>query len=181
MAQLTDKSVAELPKEQGPEQSLPGKPVNQPGVYEHKAASAVQGKPVRLIVLPDATTNAQADALVRMGYEWVGPPPSRVEIAQMQADQLKADQEAEAAGVDPTAVQQNAPDPDAVIFNGSSDRQGAADKAAALNATRVRAEAAEARAEAAEAALAELSDMTKPEPEESTDGSDSTKTKEEGN
>lgn len=138
----SDLPVDQLPKDKSGE-TTPGKASNAPGVYEHKPT----GK--RLIVLPDPTTNAQADALVRMGFELVGPPPTPLELRKMQNDQVEADKLAPA---DTLAVLQT--DVVAPIYNGSSDRMSAADKDSALKA-------ATARAEAAEAALAEAVDFTK--------------------
>lgn len=67
---------------QGPSgENTQGKPRNRPGVYTHPATNK------SLIVMPDAKSTAQQDALVRLGFERTDDAPSRTELAKMQADQ----------------------------------------------------------------------------------------------
>ncbi len=110
-------------------EATPGRVANLPGVYRH------QGAGVELIVMPDPTTTAKQDALVRMGYTYVGPPPTREEVAKMQADQLAKDLEDEKNGV--VAAPYAVPGEQEVIFNGSvTDKGGPADELASAQAER---------------------------------------------
>jgi hypothetical protein len=74
-----------LPKGQSTEKQGDGRPLNQPGIYRHKAAKK------ELITASGADGVIQADALIRVGYERIGDVPSRQEILAMQKAQLEKD------------------------------------------------------------------------------------------
>lgn len=78
---------------QSPESS--SKATNKPGLYIHKETGTHQ------ITAPGSRGVTQADAFVRLGYEWAGPVPTPNEIRDMQKKQLEADKAAEATA--PTA------------------------------------------------------------------------------
>lgn len=105
--------------------SLDGKkPSNPAGVYRHEAA----GK--EIIVMPDPTSTAQQDALVRLGFVWVAEPPTRQQLAEMQAKQLASDLADEAAGKVPTPYL--VPGEQETVFNGTvTDSGGQGDALAA--------------------------------------------------
>jgi hypothetical protein len=98
----------DLPKGAGASETPSnGRAANDPGVYEHAAS----GKQV--IVMPDAQSSAQQDALVRMGYTKVAEPPTALELRAMQEAQAAKDAKKSdpatiiAAGFDPNAVRYN--------------------------------------------------------------------------
>ncbi len=62
------------------------------------------------------------DALVRMGYVHVAPPPTRQEIAEMQAKQLAQDLEDEKNGV--VAAPYLVPGEQKVVLNGTATDKG---------------------------------------------------------
>lgn len=145
------------------------KAMNQAGVYTHPGANKT------VIVMPDSKSTAQQDALVRMGYEWVGAPPTRLELLQMQKDQAKKDAEAEASGV-VNESHLTTPDPDAPKFNGTATDTSA--DAKLLSEALARAEAAEAKVrELQDGQLAGESDPT-PAQTESNGGSEEGQTQE---
>lgn len=74
----------------------PGSKVNPPGVYKHEASGAVLStSSMDGGSLAEGVT--QADALVRLGYVWVGEAPSRAENVAAQQKQAEADKAAEDA------------------------------------------------------------------------------------
>lgn len=113
------------------------KEANQPGIYRHKET----GK--ELIVVPDPTSRAQQDALVRLGFEWVGEAPDRNGILKMQADQLKADKKNPQPEPGSYAINT---DPDREVYNGTVTDPNA--ELAAANARIAELEAAVAPVEA---------------------------------
>jgi hypothetical protein len=120
----------DLPKGPGAEANdLAGKkPLNVAGVYRHEAA----GKEV--IIMPDPKLGTSAgDALVRMGFHWIAPPPTRQALTDMQNAQAKQDAQNEKKGIPaPTPVTPGEQD---VIFNGTSrDTGGPGDTELALAA-----------------------------------------------
>lgn len=119
----------DLPKNQSAEMaSLDGKkPQNPAGVYRHEAA----GK--EIIILPDPSTTAQQDAVVRLGFVWVGPPPTQLELRAMQQAQLKQDLEDEKNGVLPEIYA--VPGTQEQVFNGTvTDTSGPGEALAAKDA-----------------------------------------------
>ncbi len=78
-------------------ETTPNRPTNEPGVYRHEAS----GK--EMIVMPDAQSTAQQDALVHMGFTRIAPPPSRAELLARQEDQAKADAAPKSAPVESVA------------------------------------------------------------------------------
>ena len=116
--------MAELPKGPSIETS---NVTNSPGVYEHPAA----GKQV--IILPDGTSTAQADAVVRMGFVKVAEPPTRQELQAMQAKQAAQDAKDEKNGVPVTPYV--VPGTQEQVFNGTAtDNGGQGDALAAKDA-----------------------------------------------
>lgn len=111
------------------------KPANLPGVYRHPQA----GKEV--IVLPDPISRAQQDALVRLGFEWVGEAPSRVDLLKMQDAQAKKDAADEKKGITAPGSYEVNNDPNREVFNGT-----ATDTDAELIAARAKVAALEADA-----------------------------------
>lgn len=90
---------ANLPKGPGSAE-LPGTGVaaNQAGVYEHPASKT------QVIVMPDAKSTGQQDALVRMGFVRKGDAPSRPELNAMQQKQAAADRKAGLDGSVPAST-----------------------------------------------------------------------------
>jgi hypothetical protein len=115
-----------------------GRPVNEPGVYKHPGSGA------QLIVMPDARSTAQQDALVRMGFVKVAEAPTRVELDAMQKAQVASDKALADKGVMPGITA----DPNSPRFNPTASIN-------VEDAPKLVAEA-EARAQAAEAELAAL-------------------------
>lgn len=113
------------------------KPANLPGIYRHKET----GK--ELIIAPDPISRAQQDALVRLGFEWVGETPSRQEILEMQAAQLKKDQADEKKGVLAPGSYPVDLDPNRVVHNGTVTDTGAELETARARVAELEAEAAE--------------------------------------
>lgn len=138
--------MAEQAPPKGPqmETNTSGRPINEPGVYEHPQAVNADGSHKQIIVLPDGKSTAVQDAAVRMGFVKVADAPSRVEVQAMQDAQLAKDLAAEKAG---KATGVNTDEAPATPINGTATAPGvpAEDHAAAV-----------ARAEAAEAELAKL-------------------------
>ena len=68
-----------------------GKEGNKPGIYVQKESGAQ-------VITSDGDEGViQADALVRVGYEWTNPVPSRLEILEAQkAQQIKEAKESKA-------------------------------------------------------------------------------------
>jgi len=115
-----------------------GRPVNQPGVYVHKASGA------EIIVMPDAKSTGQQDALVRMGFEWKAEAPGRVELDAMQKAQKAKDEENAKNGIMPGITT----DPNAPKFNPTASLS--------VEDANLAVAAADARASAAEAELAAI-------------------------
>lgn len=115
-----------------------GRPINQPGVYRHEASNA------EIIIMPDAKSTGQQDALVRMGFVWVGEAPSRVALVEMQKAQQAKDEENAKKGIMPGITT----DPNAPKFNPTASLSVEDANKAVEDAT--------ARATAAEAELAAL-------------------------
>lgn len=86
--------ASQLPKGQSLERTSDGRPLNLPGIYEHKEA----GK--QIITAPGEEGVIQADALMspvwQDGWKRVGDVPSRIELLKARKDQLLKDQKAEA-------------------------------------------------------------------------------------
>ncbi len=86
--------VSNIPKLQSKELNTDGRPINLPGVYEHKDTDAV------FITSEGDEGVAQADALMhplwKDAWERVGDVPSRVEILEMRKAQEVKDATAEA-------------------------------------------------------------------------------------
>lgn len=77
--------MQDLPK--GPSAERSNGPVNSPGIYELKTNDGVK----RLITSPGVEGSVQADALVRVGFKWTAPVPSREELLATQKAQAAKD------------------------------------------------------------------------------------------
>lgn len=115
-----------------------GRPINQAGVYRHEASGA------EVIIMPDAKSTGQQDALVRMGFVWLSDAPSRVELDAMQKAQKAKDEENAKNGIMPGITT----DPNAPKFNPTASLS--------VEDANVAVADANARASAAEAELAAL-------------------------
>jgi hypothetical protein len=86
--------AAQLPKGQSLERTSDGRPINLPGIYEHKQA----GK--QIITAPGEEGVVQADALMspvwQGGWQRIGDVPSRVDLLKARKEQLLKDEKAEA-------------------------------------------------------------------------------------
>jgi hypothetical protein len=83
--------VQSLPKGAGAaEVSGSGRTANRPGYYKHPNGAVV-------LVMPDAKSTGQQDALVRLGYVWFSEPPTRLELNEIQRKQAEKDAASDAA------------------------------------------------------------------------------------
>jgi len=114
--------MAELPK--GPGAAEQSAVANKPGVYRHPASRA------RVIILPDSQSTAQSDAVVRLGYEWIAPPPTRQELAVSQAAQAARDAADEEAGK--VGAPYLVPGTQEVVYNGTATDVGGPGDALAI-------------------------------------------------
>jgi hypothetical protein len=86
--------IANLPVGQATERSGDGRQHNAPGVYFDKLSETT------MTTVEGSEGVIQADAFVRLGYEYVGPPPTRQEVLASTKAQLIKDTKAEKAEKD---------------------------------------------------------------------------------
>lgn len=86
--------ASQLPKSQSTERTTDGRPLNLPGIYEHKEAGKTY------ITAPGEEGVVHADALMspvwQGGWKRIGDVPSRVELLAMRKAQELKDKKAEA-------------------------------------------------------------------------------------
>lgn len=86
--------ASQLPKGQSTEKSTDGRPLNMPGIYQHKDTGA------RFITAEGESGVIQADALMterwKDAWKRVGDVPSRLELLEMRKAQELKDAKADA-------------------------------------------------------------------------------------